>query len=134
MSADVSTLEDAVRLHAEALLLAASEYLVESMKDDVPVVSGDLLQSIGADPPQMSGEEATVEIYATSAHAVFVDRGRGEVMPVVARVLRWNGVGGVVFSMRSGPVPANPFFSERMPDRVPTALQNAAFAVVTVAA
>lgn len=49
------------------------------------------------------------QVTATAAHAMYVIGGRGPVVPVRARALRWVQGGQVVFSRYSRAVPPNPY-------------------------
>ncbi len=85
-------------------------FLVEgNAKREAPVKTGNLRARIGPPSVTQSGVSTTVEVKAHAAYAYIVHEGRGAVVPVRARALRWTGPTGVVFSMYSGPVAANRF-------------------------
>lgn len=85
-------------------------FLVESnAKVEAPVKTGNLRARIGPPTVRQSGVSTTVEVKAHAAYAYIVHEGRGAVVPVRARALRWTGPTGVVFSMYSGSVAPNRF-------------------------
>lgn len=85
-------------------------FIVEgNAKVEAPVRDGTLRASIGPPKVSQSGIATTIEVKAHAEHAYVVHEGRGEIRPVNAKVLRWEGPNGVVFAMRSGPVKPNPY-------------------------
>lgn len=78
------------------------------------VAGGNLRNTIGPPHIQQTGIATSVEVTAHAAYAYIVHEGRGEVVPVNARVLRWFGPGGPVFSMRSKAVPPNRFMDRAL--------------------
>lgn len=85
-------------------------FIVEgNAKVEAPVKTGNLKNKIGPPSVKQSGIATTVEVKAHAAYAYIVHEGRGVVVPVRAKALRWVGPQGVVFSMRSGPVAPNRF-------------------------
>lgn len=76
----------------------------QMMKDEVPIRTGELHDSIHS-------EVSTSSVFiGTSKHyAKYVEFGRGPVYPVQKKVLHWEDKYGDVFAMRAGPAKANDF-------------------------
>lgn len=77
---------------------------VEIMKEEVPVRSGALRDSIHSEP--MGGE--VYFIGTDIEHAKYVENGRGEVRPVTKKALHWYD-GADIFSMYARPTKPNDF-------------------------
>ena len=78
-------------------------------KTTAPVDKGYLKARIRAGTPRQSGISTTVAITSHATYSAAVHDGRKEVRPVRAKVLAWQGRNGMVFSMRSRAVAANPY-------------------------
>ena len=88
----------------------AAGFAVEgNAKITAPVDKGYLKANIRTGNPRQSGISTTVEVTSHAAYSAAVHDGRKEVRPVSARVLAWHGEDGMVFSMKSKAVAANPF-------------------------
>lgn len=94
---------------------ALGDDYVRVLKEHTPVGGGSgsdhkrLVDSYESEP-QSGVNAASVHITNTAPHVSIILKGRKAVVPVRAKVLRWiDASGRVVFSMRSGPVKANPF-------------------------
>ena len=77
--------------------------------ETAPVKTGHLKGKISTKPPRQSGISTTVDITSHADYSAAVHDGRKEVRPASARVLAWHGKDGMVFSMKSKAVAANPF-------------------------
>ena len=67
--------------------------------------------------------EPSVRVGTDVEYARYVHEGRGEVVPVNARVLHWVGPTGAVFAKRSRPYGGNPFLRDAMEDELRTLTQ-----------
>lgn len=85
-------------------------FIVEGQaKVEAPVKIGNLRAGIGPPVVKQTGTSTVVEVKSHAEYSVPVHEGRGEVVPINAKVLRWDGPNGVVFAMRSRATKPNPY-------------------------
>jgi hypothetical protein len=109
LTRDLARATPTIQRHMQRGGREAGFHVEGNAKREAPVKTGNLKNRIGPPSVRQSGVSTTVEVKAHAAYAYIVHEGRGAVVPVRAKALRWTGPTGVVFSMYSGPVAANRF-------------------------
>lgn len=101
---------DAWENHIEDTLGPA---VLEAVYEEGPVLSGKLVNSAKRTNVAVGGGNGlpVLRVESTAPYSGIVHAGRGAVVPVNAKILHWFDVitGEEVFTMRSGPVKANPY-------------------------
>lgn len=136
--ADVSNLELLLRKYSFEVVDEAADRMVEAMKADVPVRTGELRDSIHRGPVVETGGGCNVQIEADADQALWVDGGTRPHDIIATQdhgMLVFEVDGGITIFLGDDNNPGevwhpgtapNPFFSERMPNRWPILLQEVA--------
>jgi hypothetical protein len=118
VATDVSALKQAWVEYVELVWNAAAKLMEDKVREAAEPhrKTGEMAASIRTEFFQASEAGASGMIEVAADYASYVDTGRGPVVPVNAKVLRFSVGGSTVFTMYSSAYPGSKFFESTVTD------------------